>query len=132
MISSTSWLRLMRRACVILDWVANHTAWDNPLVTRHPDWYARDWNGDFRPTPWSIGRYASTSITQSLKFRRYMTASHEVLGQRGWCGWLPLRRCGFVPTDFWNNVRKELDAIKPASSIFGRSNRGTFTPKPST
>jgi glycosidase len=22
---------------VILDWVANHTAWDNPLVTEHPD-----------------------------------------------------------------------------------------------
>jgi len=23
---------------VILDWVANHTAWDNPLVEAHPDW----------------------------------------------------------------------------------------------
>ena len=37
---------------VILDWVANHTAWDNPLVQEHPEWYARDWKGDFRPTPW--------------------------------------------------------------------------------
>lgn len=36
---------------VILDWVANHTAWDNNLVTSHPQWYARDWKGDFRPTP---------------------------------------------------------------------------------
>ena len=24
---------------VILDWVANHTAWDNNLVEEHPDWY---------------------------------------------------------------------------------------------
>ncbi|MEQ9314202.1 MAG: alpha-amylase family glycosyl hydrolase, partial [Henriciella sp.] len=37
---------------VILDWVANHTAWDNPLVEQHPDWYERDWDGDFMPTRW--------------------------------------------------------------------------------
>ena len=37
---------------VILDWVANHTAWDNPLVDQHPEWYARDWKGDFHPSPW--------------------------------------------------------------------------------
>jgi glycosidase len=37
---------------VILDWVANHTAWDNNLVLEHPEWYVRDWKGDFRPTPW--------------------------------------------------------------------------------
>lgn len=37
---------------VILDRVANHTVWDNVLVSEHPDWYVRDWKGDFRPTPW--------------------------------------------------------------------------------
>ena len=31
---------------VIIDWVANHTAWDNPLREEHPDWYERDWKGD--------------------------------------------------------------------------------------
>ncbi len=36
---------------VILDWVADHTAWDSNLVTEHPDWYLCDWKGDFRPTP---------------------------------------------------------------------------------
>ena len=38
---------------VILDWVANHSAWDNPLVAEHPDWYDRDWKGDYHPTPWT-------------------------------------------------------------------------------
>ena len=38
---------------VILDWVANHTAWDNPLVTQHPEWYARNWRGEFHPTSWN-------------------------------------------------------------------------------
>ena len=37
---------------VIIDWVANHTAWDNPLVEQHPKWYSRDWKGDFHPSPW--------------------------------------------------------------------------------
>ena len=32
---------------VILDWVANHTAWDNPLVAQHPEWYAAQLEGRF-------------------------------------------------------------------------------------
>ncbi len=28
-----------RNMCVILDWVANHTAWDNSWITSHKDWY---------------------------------------------------------------------------------------------
>ena len=31
---------------VILDWVANHTAWDNVWVTEHPDWYTHDKDGN--------------------------------------------------------------------------------------
>ncbi|MDI1256569.1 MAG: alpha-amylase family glycosyl hydrolase [Flavobacterium sp.] len=27
---------------VVLDWVANHTAWDNAWITEHPDWYQHD------------------------------------------------------------------------------------------
>lgn len=31
---------------VILDWVANHTAWDNAWITQHPDWYQKDEEGN--------------------------------------------------------------------------------------
>ena len=27
---------------VILDWVANHTSWDHPWITQHPDRYEKD------------------------------------------------------------------------------------------
>jgi glycosidase len=27
---------------IIIDLVINHTAWDNPLITEHPDWYTHD------------------------------------------------------------------------------------------
>jgi 1,4-alpha-glucan branching enzyme len=31
---------------VILDWVANHSAWDNKLATDHPDWYTKTPEGN--------------------------------------------------------------------------------------
>ncbi|NBO77585.1 MAG: alpha-amylase, partial [Betaproteobacteria bacterium] len=31
---------------VILDWVANHTAFDHPWITEHPNWYRRNEVGD--------------------------------------------------------------------------------------
>src|SRR5512135_2558182 len=34
---------------VIIDWVANHTAWDNVWVKEHPDFYTRDSLGNFAP-----------------------------------------------------------------------------------
>jgi glycosidase len=40
---------------VIIDWVANHTAWDNPLIAEHPEWYTTDSSGKIiSPVPdWS-------------------------------------------------------------------------------
>jgi glycosidase len=98
---------------VILDWVANHTAWDNVLVDEHPEWYVRDWKGDFRPTPWWDWPDIIDLDYNQPGLRKYMTdalkywvAEADIDGYR--CD-----VAGFVPTDFWNNVRKELDAIKP-------------------
>lgn len=36
---------------VILDWVANHTAWDNAWLTEHKDWYTQDANGNIVSPP---------------------------------------------------------------------------------
>jgi glycosidase len=98
---------------VILDWVANHTAWDCNLVDSHPEWYVCDWKGDFRPTPWWDWQdiidldYNNPSVrefmTQALK---YWVLEADIDGYR--CD-----VAGFVPTDFWNQARTELDAIKP-------------------
>jgi len=35
---------------VILDWVANHTGWDNSWITEHPDWYTHDSTGQIIPS----------------------------------------------------------------------------------
>ncbi|RYZ24069.1 MAG: hypothetical protein EOO16_02480 [Chitinophagaceae bacterium] len=34
-----------RNMSVLLDWVANHTAWDNPWISSHPDWYLKNAGG---------------------------------------------------------------------------------------
>ncbi|MFZ1411394.1 MAG: alpha-amylase family glycosyl hydrolase [Micropruina sp.] len=98
---------------VILDWVANHTAWDSNLVTEHPEWYLRDWKGDFCPTPWWDWDDIIDLDYQHAELREYMT---DVLAY--WVREADLDgfRCdvaGFVPTDFWETVRAELDQIKP-------------------
>jgi len=34
-----------KNMAVVLDWVANHTAWDNTWITEHPDWYQKGEDG---------------------------------------------------------------------------------------
>ncbi len=98
---------------VILDWVANHTAWDATLVHEHPEWYARDWKGDFQPTPWWDWPDIIDLDYQHVELRRYMaTAMKYWVAEADVDGY----RCdvaGFVPIDFWNAVRRDLDTIKP-------------------
>lgn len=98
---------------VILDWVANHTAWDNWMRFEHPEWYERDYKGDFRPTPWWDWSDIIDLDFSQPELRKYMTEAMKYwVAEVGVDGY----RCdvaGFVPVDFWNNVRKELDAIKP-------------------
>lgn len=98
---------------VITDWVANHTAWDSNLTVQHPDWYVRDWKGDFRPTPWWDWEDIIDLDYTNPEVRQYMI---EAL--KWWITEFDLDgyRCdvaGFVPTDFWNQARRELDEIKP-------------------
>jgi len=98
---------------VILDWVANHTAWDNALVEQHPDWYERDWQGHFRPTPWWDWSDIIDLDYRQAGLRQYMTEA-----MAWWVREVDIDgfRCdvaGYVPLDFWDNLRRELDAIKP-------------------
>lgn len=98
---------------VILDFAANHSAWDNPLVAEHPDWYLRDWQGRFRPTEWRDYSDIIEFDYDRPELRAWMTETlvgwvrdYDVDGYR-------MDLAGFVPTDFWNDLRPRLDAIKP-------------------
>ena len=97
---------------VIVDWVANHTSWDNPLIKKHPDWYKKDSAGNI------IAPVADWADVAALDFsqpglREYMT---EVLAY--WIREADIDgyRCdvaGMVPIDFWNRAIPEIRKIKP-------------------
>jgi len=98
---------------VILDWVANHSAWDNPLTARHPDWYKRSPEGTFMPpegTDWSdvvAFDYANPAL------RAYMADSLAYWVREFGIDGYRADVAGYVPLDFWEAARRQLDAIKP-------------------
>lgn len=108
---------------VILDWVGNHTAWDNILMAQHPDYYDRDWKGDFHPTPWQDWGDIIDLDYSKPGLRKYMIESMAYwvrdVGVDGF-------RCdvaGYVPLDFWGSARAALDKIKPVFLLGESENR---------
>lgn len=98
---------------VIVDWVANHSSWYNPLAKDHPDWYSKTPEGNFQPTPWYDWDHVIDFDYDKPGLRKYMTDAIKY-----WVKDFDIDgyRCdvaGFIPVDFWENVRSELDAVKP-------------------
>lgn len=108
---------------VILDWVANHSAWDNPLVAQHPDWYERDWKGDFHPTSWWDWSDIIEFDYSKPELRRYMADAMAFWVQEAGVDGFRCDVAAYVPIDFWNEVRRELDAIKPVFMLAEAASR---------
>ncbi len=98
---------------VILDLVANHTAWDNAWVTQHPEWYERDWKGDFHPTPWWDWSDIIDLNYDQPGLRRAMTEALEYWVREFGVDGYRADVAGYVPTDFWETARARLEAIRP-------------------
>ena len=96
---------------VILDWVGNHSAWDNPLATEFPEWYEKDSLGNFiSPFDWTdviqFDYTAEPLWDYMLSAMRYWV---EEVGIDGY-------RCdfpGLVPEEFWFRATTELNSIRP-------------------
>ena len=96
---------------VILDWVANHTAWDCPWITQHPDWYVKDAEGNIvSPAGWSdVAQLNFDNSEVRTAMKDAMTYWVNQLSIDGF-------RCDYadgVPQDFWSNVITDLRAINP-------------------
>ena len=96
---------------VIIDWVPNHSGRDNAWVKNHPDWYQRNEKGEM------FGPYDLTDVYKfdysNPEMRKAMTdAMAYWLREADIDGF----RCDVafeVPTDFWNENRPQLEAVKP-------------------
>ena len=97
---------------VIMDWVANHTSWDNPLLTQHPDWYTKDENGQFVP-PIPDWEDVVDLDYDHPALRRYMTDALLYWVREADIDGYRCDVAGLVPTDFWDAARQALDQLKP-------------------
>jgi len=98
---------------VIIDIVANHTAWDSVLM-KHPEFYKHDANGRIVPPVPEWTDVAGLNY-ENPELRRYMI---EML--KYWINPATFDLDGFrcdvasmVPTSFWEEARVELVKVKP-------------------
>jgi glycosidase len=96
---------------VIIDWVPNHTAWDNALLKEHPEYFLKDSTGKFvSPFDW-------TDVVR-LDYRNAGTRKYMTETMQWWLKETDIDgfRCDvahMIPTDFWNELRPELEKVKP-------------------
>lgn len=95
-----------KNMAVILDWVGNHTSWDNPWIV-NKTWYTTDASGNIiSPTGWTDVadlNYSSTAMKKEMiKAMKYWVLTANVDGYR----------CDYadgVPYDFW---KQAIDTLK--------------------
>ncbi len=98
---------------IILDWVANHTAWDHPWVKEHPDWYTHDEKADtiIHPRPWDWYDVADLNYDNQEMRAAMIDAMKFWIAEVGIDGF----RCDVadgVPADFWKTA---IDSLRAAA-----------------
>lgn len=101
---------------IIIDLVANHTAWDAKLMMEHPDWYTTNRQGAI------VSPNSDWHDVADLNYNHHELRKYMIEMMRYWVKEFDIDgyRCDvaeMVPTDFWERARKELDKIKPVMML---------------
>ena len=97
---------------IIIDLVANHTAWDSRLVMEHPEWFKKNEEGAI------ISPNADWYDVAALDYGQHELRKYMIEMMKYWVRDIGIDgfRCDvaeLVPTDFWEQARTELDKVKP-------------------
>jgi glycosidase len=100
---------------IILDWVANHSSYDNVWIRKKPEWYTHDDKGNIIPP------VADWSDVADLNYDQQELREAMINSMKFWIKEANIDgfRCDVameVPMDFWQHAIDELQAIK--SDIF--------------
>lgn len=100
-----------RNLKVIVDVVLNHTAWDNDLITKHPEFYKKNEKGEIVPPVADWADVAGLDYSKP-ELRRYIidmlkswVRDYDIDGYR--CDVALM-----IPIDFWDQARAEVDKVK--------------------
>lgn len=96
---------------VILDWVANHTAWDHVWMTPHKDWYRQDAGGNVISPPGT-----GWNDVAQLNFNNAAMRQEMIRTMKSWVLKANVDgfRCDYAdgpPADFWKQAIDTLRAI---------------------
>ncbi|MFA5834873.1 MAG: alpha-amylase family glycosyl hydrolase [Bacteroidota bacterium] len=113
---------------VLMDWVANHTAWDNGLTLTHPEWYEKNGSGNFiapHGTNWS-------DVIQ-LDFTNQELRNYMIGAMKYWIATAKIDgfRCdaaSFVPIDFWTQAITELKTLYPDIMMIAEDDGAKYYP----
>ncbi len=115
---------------VLMDWVPNHTSWDNAMISAHPEFYLRGEDGQIaQAQTWTD--VAQLDYGQNGKWNRALwnqMRDNMMLWVRDFD--VDGFRCdvagsnGRVPIEFWNWVRPQLSAVKPVFMLAEADNVG--------
>ena len=95
---------------VILDWVANHAAWDNVWTVTNPEFFIRDAQGDFQPPyDWDdviqVDHNNEAEQQAMINAMLYWIGDFDIDGFRADLAHL-------TPLAFWINARVQASAVK--------------------
>ena len=103
---------------VILDWVANHSAFDHHWVAEHRDWYVSRPDGSISNAMDFGGKETDWTDVAELNYDKPELRRAMIAEMRWWVDSMDID--GFradvargVPPDFWADARRELLAAKP-------------------
>ena len=97
---------------IILDFVLNHTAWDNQLMQEHPAWYTHDEAGKIIPpnTDWSDVadlNYDEPALrSYMIEMLQWWITETDIDGYR-------FDVAELVPNNFWSDAKKACQDVKP-------------------
>ena len=102
---------------VILDWVPNHSAWDNAWITDHPDWYTYDKDTITHPLDPNSGNPTGWTDVADLNYDNPEMRKAMIDALKFWVTDVDVDgyRCdvaGFVPNDFWKQAITALNQEK--------------------
>jgi len=110
-----------RNLKVIIDLVANHTAWDSVMMAR-PEFYKRDAAGKITPPVPEWTDVAGLNY-ENPQLRTYMIAMLKYWVQEFDLDGFRCDVASMVPTDFWEQARKELEQIKPGILMLAEASK---------